>query len=273
MRTTWLRPGDWWHPAVERVAARLDDDGVLGAVEELGAARAEHGVGIGEAIDDVVALFRALGRGVPPLEVVRALCEGWASPAGMPLVPGTVMDPETGLPTLEYLTVRLREEFATVRRRGGDPAAELRVVLVDVARDGTPPWARVARSATVGRAIELALGEGWPCASLGGGLFAILHSSPQTLADDVDRVRAAIQAQARRLGVSDLLRQPPRIWVEHVPADHEAATMRLAAVRRRSRSAGLTAGAATGATARGRPPAGGRAGHGARRGRHRTRRP
>lgn len=235
LRTGWLRPGDWWHPVVEDVVAVLDDDArVRAALEALGAARAEHGVGIGETIDDVVALFRSLGRAAPPLELVRAACEGWASPAGMPLVPGTVRDPETGLPTLEYLAVRLQEEYAAVRRQGGNPATELRLVLLDVAHGAVSPWARIARSATVGRALELTFGEGWPAASLGGGLFVVLHSGPAELDDDVARLRVTVAEQATRMGVSDLLRQPPRVWVEAAPHDHRAATSHLVRLRRRA---------------------------------------
>ena len=74
----------------------------------LGAARAEHGVGIGETLDDLTHLYRVLEDGPPPIEAVRALCEGWAAPGGPGFVATTCMDPESGLPTAEYLAVRLR---------------------------------------------------------------------------------------------------------------------------------------------------------------------
>jgi len=233
LRTIWLRSGDWFHPAVDSVVqAVTSDDGVLDAVETLGVARATHGVGVGETIDDLSCLYRVVEGGAPPLEAVRALCEGWASPAGAPLIPGTCMDPESGLPTLEYLSVRLVEEFSTVRRNGGSPAQDLTLVLVDVAKDGIAPWNRLARSAAVGRAIEVAFGVGHPAASLGGGVFAVLQPSGPAVADAIARLSREIDVQGEELGVTDALRHPPRIWLEAMPDDHHAAVALL--TRRRS---------------------------------------
>src|SRR5690554_5498453 len=83
LAVAWLRSGDWFHPAVDSVVeAVTSDDGVLDALEALGVARASHGVGMGETIDDLACLYRVLEGGAPPLDAVRALCEGWASPAG-----------------------------------------------------------------------------------------------------------------------------------------------------------------------------------------------
>lgn len=233
----WLRSGDWFHPAVDAVVeAVTSDDGVLDALEALGVARASHGVGMGETIDDLACLYRVLEGGAPPLDAVRALCEGWASPAGSPLVPGTCMDPESGLPTLEYLSVRLIEEFTTVGRRGGKPAQDLCFVLVDVAKDGIAPWNRLARSAAVGRAIEAAFGPGHPAASIGGGVFAVLHHSGPAVADAIARLSRQIDVQGELLGVTHALRHPPRIWIEAMADDHREAVAQLA-MRRPSRTA------------------------------------
>jgi len=228
VRTIWLRAGDWFHPAVDAlVAALASSQGVLDAVEALGVARAEHGVGVGEAIDDLACLYEAAEAGTPPLEAVRALCEGWASPAGAPLVPGTCLDPESGLPTAEYLSVRLTEEFTQVRRRGRSPAQDLCFIYVDVARDGVAPWNRLARSAAVGRAIEVAFGVGHPSASLGSGVFAILHPAGTPVADAVARLSKQVDVQGEELGVADVLRQPPRIWIEAMPDEHHEAVALL----------------------------------------------
>jgi len=236
LRTIWLRSGDWFHPAVDDVVAAVAlDRGVLDAVEALGVARAEHGVGMGETIDDLACLYRVVEAGAPPLEVVRALCEGWASPAGF--VPGTTLDPESGLPTAEYLSVRLTEEFAAVRRRGGAPEEDLCLIFVDVARDGVAPWNRLARSAAVGHAIEVAFGVGHPSASLGGGVFAVLHPAGPTVADAVARLSRQIDVQGEELGVTDVLRTPPRLWIEPMPAEHHAAVTLLTS-RRSSGGAG-----------------------------------
>lgn len=232
LRTIWLRPGDWDHPAVGAVVeAVLAGTGVLGAVEALGAARAGAGVGIGETIDDLTCLYRVLHDAEPPTEVVRALCEGWASPAGTPFQPMSCMDPESGLPTVDYLVVRLREEMARVRREDALPSEELRLVLVDVVRSGVGPWDRMARSAAVGHAIETCFGPEHPAASLGGGVFAVLVRTGDAPVATSD-LRAAIEEHAQTFGVADIIRRPPRVWVVELPDDHSAAAAALRASAR-----------------------------------------
>src|SRR5690606_8522369 len=201
--------------------------------------RAEHGVGMGETIDDLACLYRIVEAGAPPLDAVRALCEGWASPAGSPLVPGTCLDPESGLPTAEYLSVRLTEEFTAVRRRGGTPDQDLCLILVDVARDGVAPWNRLARSAAVGHAIDVAFGVGHPSASLGGGAFGVLHPAGPAVADAVARLSRQIDVHGEELGVADVLRTPPRLWIEPMPAEHHEAVALLTS-RRSSGRAGAS---------------------------------
>ena len=55
------------------------------------------GVGISEAIDDLTCLYLSAGETEPPLAVVRALGEGWASAQGGALLTGSCLDPESGL--------------------------------------------------------------------------------------------------------------------------------------------------------------------------------
>ena len=65
--SVWLRPSDWYHPAVDAIAAAiLSPTDTSIAAEELGRARGYDGVGIGETIDDLGALYRALGATEPP---------------------------------------------------------------------------------------------------------------------------------------------------------------------------------------------------------------
>ena len=71
----WLRPGDWYTPAVEALVealeARLD---TAPAAFRLGQARSESGVGSTEAIDDMAVLFRSAGFDSAPIRSIRALC-------------------------------------------------------------------------------------------------------------------------------------------------------------------------------------------------------
>lgn len=228
LRTIWLRAGDWYQPEVDgAVSALLAGRGELDAVEALGVARGSHGIGVGEAIDDLACLYAVVDGAQPPLEAVRALCEGWASLGAQSFVAGTCMDPESGLPTAEYLTVRLKEEFSRVRREGGSPAQDLCFIFVDVAREGVAPWNRLARSAAVGRALEATFGEGYPVASLGSGVFAVLHRAGAPVGDAIARLSRQIDVQGEELGVADVLRKPPRLWIESMPGEHRDAVALL----------------------------------------------
>ncbi|UCN14405.1 hypothetical protein LFM56_16280 [Cellulomonas iranensis] len=197
-----------------------------------GAARGEHGVGVGEALDDLVCLYRSTGVPAPPVDAVRALTEGWSDAQAALLVTGACTDPETGLPTRQYLAVRLEEAYLDAVRHGLDPAAAHGLVLVDVAAGHVTGLLRAARSAAAGAALRDAFGAGHPAATLGGGVFAVLTRA----GDDTDARIAVLRAEvARRCEDVDVrvsTRQPVRVWVEPLPATHAAAVQRLAQLAR-----------------------------------------
>ncbi|MDQ0424945.1 GGDEF domain-containing protein [Cellulomonas iranensis] len=231
--SVWRRPSDWYHPAVDALAAAVLDHGdPTAAARDLGRARGEHGVGVGEALDDLVCLYRSTGVPAPPVDAVRALTEGWSDAQAALLVTGACTDPETGLPTRQYLAVRLEEAYLDAVRHGLDPAAAHGLVLVDVAAGHVTGLLRAARSAAVGAALRDAFGAGHPAATLGGGVFAVLTRA----GDDTDARIAVLRAEvARRCEDVDVrvsTRQPVRVWVEPLPATHAAAAQRLAQLAR-----------------------------------------
>ena len=229
----WLRPADWYHPAVDAlVEAVLAGSDPCGAAERLGEVRGRDGVGITEAIDDLACLFRSAGVLQPPLAAVRALCAGWADAQAGPPSLGSCIDPESGLPTLDFLSTRLAETYGVAQRAGSCAQTSHLLLLVDVAAAEVSPWTRMARSAAVGAALRKAFGDGHPMATLGGGLFAVLTGRGGGLGADVRGVRAHVAHQARLLDVGDLVRQPPRIWVEPLPGSHERAVQLLAELSR-----------------------------------------
>jgi hypothetical protein len=230
--SVWLRPSDWYHPAVDALVEAVQNGIVPVAVaERLGEVRATDGVGINEAIDDLTCLYRSLGSNEPPLELVRALCAGWASGQAAGTVLGTCIDPESGLPTREYLTVRLGELYGAAERAGIDPETTHALVLVDAAASGLSPWTRMACAAAVGAALKEEYGEGFPMASLGAGIFAVVVERADALGSHVSRLRERIRDQAHIFSIDVLAEQPPRIWIEGLPTTHEAATMLLMSAR------------------------------------------
>lgn len=228
LEASWLRPSDWYHPAVDPlVAALVSRADALGAAEELGRARADAGVGIGEALDDLDCLFRVAGTAQAPFEVVRALAEGWADAQAGAAVNGGAMDPETGLPTHQYLTVRLAETYGEGERLALAPALTHEFVLVDVAAGVVSPFLRAARSAAVGAALRATFGAGQPMASLGGGVFVVLAHRDGDLPERLAAVQDAVTRRCERLEVGALTRSPVRVWTEPLPATHDDAVHRL----------------------------------------------
>ncbi len=223
VESVWLRPGDWYHPAVDALTEALSHDlDPTGAARRLGSVRGAAGVGIAETLDDVAVLYHLLER-EPAMAAVRALCEGWAEAIDATPVQGSCIDPESGLPTVEYFAVRLGETYGAAHRHAHHAFSTHCLVLVDVATGDLPPWRRMARSAAMGRALSAALGTGHPMASLGGGAFAVLVERDFDLGQTVKRMRDQVNDHAHTMQISDLLRQPPRIWIEPLPETHERA--------------------------------------------------
>lgn len=232
IESVWLRPGDWYHPAIdaltEAIAAGMPS---AAAAYRLGQVRGAAGVGIAETLDDVGVLFRLIDHD-PGLDVVRSLCEGWASSLEAAPMQASCVDPESGLPTLEYLAVRLGETYGNAHRHAHHAFVTHCLVLVDVATGDLPPWRRMARSAAMGRALTAAMTSGHPMAALGGGAFAVLVARDFDLGETVRRVRDQVGEHAETLNITDLVRTPPRIWIEPLPETHDAAVDLLNHLRR-----------------------------------------
>ena len=222
VESVWLRPSDWYHPAVDRlVAAVLDQADPCIAAEDLGRARGYDGVGIVEAIDDLACLYRTAGVAIPPLEAIRALSGGWADGSSAGIGSGSALDPETGLPTRAYLELRLRETYDARQE------AVHRLVVVDVAAGEVSGFLRLARSAATGAALTTAFGAGHPMATLGGGMFAALVRPGDDVNGRLDLLRADLAARCADVEVRATTRQPVRAWTEPLPGTHRDAVRLL----------------------------------------------
>lgn len=217
LQSVWLHEDDWYHPAVDAILeAMADGTSTLPACERLGLARAHSGCGITETIDDLLCLVGSPD-GPPVAEALRALCSGWSEGQTGPRDADLYQDPETGLRTAGYLEARIGEVYAGGSRRGAHPSETHGLVVVDVSLDHVSPWQRIARSASMGRTLTDAFGEGHPMALIGGGTFASLVEYDDELVSTLDDLRILIKQDASDLAVSSILRRPPRIWVEHLP--------------------------------------------------------
>ena len=223
VESVWLRPSDWYHPAVDvLVEAVLHDADPCAAAEELGRARGYDGVGITETLDDLACLYRTAGVAIPPLDAIRALSGGWADGSSAGIGSGPAFDPETGLPTRAYLELRLRETY-DARQEAGH-----RLVVVDVAAGEVSGFLRIARSAATGAALTTAFGAGHPMATLGGGMFAALVRPGDDLEGRLDVLHADLAARCAAVEVRATTRQPVRAWTERLPGTHGDAVRLLA---------------------------------------------
>ncbi|WP_062077047.1 hypothetical protein [Demequina globuliformis] len=233
VQQVWLRPGDWYTPAaealVEALEARLD---TAPAAYRLGQARSTAGVGITEAIDDMSLLFRAAGFETTPIRSIRALCQGWTEGApDLASVP-TMTDPESGLGTPEYLVQRLAEVYGNAERCETDVSRTHALVVVDVSVDDSDPWQRMARNAAIGEALRGAYGAGHPMARLGEGLYAVLIRRDDQLGAGIAALRDHVAERAVAMRVDNLMRQPPRVWIETLPATHHYASALVESLQR-----------------------------------------
>ncbi|MDT0301820.1 hypothetical protein [Streptomonospora wellingtoniae] len=131
---------DWWTPAVDAVCtAVVEGKGLAEACGRLGQARARGGTTIGGALDDLAALFEALGDSQPPFTLVTALAAGWVDDGRSR---EDCRDPLTGLATASYLRTRISELYRGARPPADGPAAH-RLVAVALP-DGLDPWRRTA---------------------------------------------------------------------------------------------------------------------------------
>jgi hypothetical protein len=228
----WLRPGDWYHPAVDAVVEAVADGRSPEApAHRLGVARSSAGIGLDETLEDVACLYRAVGAPVD-VDVVRGAALGWVQGREREPTLSGVRDPATGLPTVDYLGERLRETYG--RATGAAlPVSETHcLVVVDVAVDELDAWQRMARAASVGRTLDQVFGSGHPMASLSDGVFAVLCERSPDVARLSQSVRRIIERNAQILGVAGTLRRPVRVWLERLPSSHAAAVDLLQHLRR-----------------------------------------
>ncbi|WP_051108880.1 hypothetical protein [Actinomadura flavalba] len=217
----WSLPGDWWTPAVETVVtAACGAPGLAEACARLGAARGRAGVGLGQTLDDLGALFAELRWPDPPLSLVRCAAEGWAE-AGLSGAPtDTCEDPLTGLLSAAYLRSRLAEVY----RAGAAPGHAL--VLVDLT-GGPEPWRRLARAIVVAHDLREVFRRGETLAMVDPARAAVLGAAGSRLDDDVRALRDLL---GRTLADADDPRPEPLfeserflIRVQRLPANSTTA--------------------------------------------------
>jgi hypothetical protein len=232
----WARPQDWWCVEVdavsEAVAERRD---LLGVFSQLGRARAEAGVGLGETLDDVAALYAVLAERAAPAAVVRVLAEAWAEVGFEPLRVGTCEDPLTGLTSAAHLRTRLAEVYREAERGGGSVRATHALVVVPTGLDTVAGWDGLLRRLALGECLRSVFSGGETLAGLGPSVVVGLVTRTPLLAAMIESLRRRLADVATGIavrggtegggawGARDAVTgvsgdgEPPRVWVEGLP--------------------------------------------------------
>jgi hypothetical protein len=232
----WAGPHDWDCAEVDAVCEAVAERGdLLGGVARLGRARADTGVGLGEALDDVAALYGVLNQKAAPAPVVRALAEAWAEVGLEPLRVATCEDPLTGLTSAAHLRTRLAEVYREAERGGESVHTTHALVVVPTGLDGVARWDGLLRRLALGECLRSVFSGGETLAGLGSSVVVGLVARTPMLAAMVEALRrrlaevsvgTAVRGEAHggtaRGARGTVVRvlgdgEPPRVWVEGLP--------------------------------------------------------
>ncbi|MCA1189633.1 MULTISPECIES: hypothetical protein [unclassified Saccharopolyspora] len=237
----WPFPSDWGVRAVDAVCRAVASGADLTEpLGRLGAARAEAGVGLAEALLDVAALHAAstgTGDGLVspdqdsvPAWMLRPLALGWAEVQAEYTVGREVQDPLTGLTTASYLRTRLHEVYrsALAAGRTADEDHALITVSLDIPPDtgGYPMMMAMVLAADVLRDV---FDAGETVSLLRPDTAAVLAARRPCLEERCERVRMLVR---RSIAGDPALHPvgPVRVRREQLPGDPAAACAMLGAV-------------------------------------------
>jgi|BarGraIncu00222A_1022003.scaffolds.fasta_scaffold00004_12 hypothetical protein len=229
----WAHPADWWDPAVDALAEAVADgrDATVPA-ELLGAVRAEAGVGLPEALDDLAALYTVVSQSVPPFEVVRSFTGGWADAGVNPVRTSSCQDAMTGLATSSYLRTRLAEVYRSAVADNVLVTDTMGIVILDASVMTTDPWQRLARVCVLADCLREMFAGGESLVALGSGRVAALVPRGEDLNPMLTRLKDLVDVRLVVGGLSRASRRPPRVWLEPLPADYDQALALLRELER-----------------------------------------
>ncbi|KAA5833766.1 hypothetical protein F1721_15750 [Saccharopolyspora hirsuta] len=238
----WPFPSDWASDAVDAVcAAVVADRDLAEPLAELGAARAEAGVGLAGTLQDLAALH-AVASGAHdglvsadpdavPTALVRTTALGWADVIARLSVGREVEDPLTGLTTAGYLRTRLHEVYREARAEGRSASEDyaLLTISLESPADGYPRMMAMVLLADV---LRTAFDAGETVSLVRSATAAVLAKRTPQLSARCLHARCMIE---HRLAADPALHscREVRIRQEPLPADHNAACDLLASLQTR----------------------------------------
>jgi len=215
----WIFAGEWHEPAVEALCeACVRGDNVWPAAERLGSARAEAGVSLGETLADIDGLTTVLPS-LPADVLHRAVSLGWADRMMAP--EPSVLDPLTGLVSIEYLRTRFGEVYRAGEVAGRSVSADQALVVVRLDLTGRVGWHRVTPLILAGDALRTVFAGGQTLVRLADHMAVALTDRDPLLARRVQLLSGLI---SERLSSAQRMPSPcSRIWIERLPDSLPAA--------------------------------------------------
>jgi len=196
--SVWRTPGDWHGPAVEKmVHAVVDGEDAESAAAGLGAERGQRGVGLIEGLDDLSVLFGVISDEEPPYAVTKSFAREWSEVTTAGLMNAASTDQLTGLATLDYLFVRLRELYAEAAADGVELDDGFCLVIIDAADDTLPGWQRIMRKSMVARVLRSVFNRGQTTVVLPSGNFVVIARRDDALDEWVARLRMQLARDSR----------------------------------------------------------------------------
>lgn len=180
--------------AVAHLAAATASGDPAPAVAALAHQRGSHGIGLGQALDDLEVVHRIVTSSDPSAAIVRVFAHAWAEAAVTVLLGRGALDERTGLATIEFLATRLRD----LARTGESP--ERRLVLVRCAEQARSRLGALLSSTRV--ASELA--RSFPGAETPVGLADWRIAAIVPAADVIDANLAHARLSISRLSGVEL---------------------------------------------------------------------
>jgi hypothetical protein len=240
----WPFPNDWPLAQIDVVChAVLDGAELAPALRQLGRARAEAGSGLGETLCDLAALHavvngpgRADGIVSPdpdatPARLIRVTALAWADVVLDQLAHTEVSDGLTGLSSPAYLRARLREVYREAAAQDVPVSDKYVLVLLSPNVSHTSGWSRLAAMVLLADSLRAVYNGGQTLAAIGPGTLAVLAERDGRCAARLAELR---WSAAARLSVDPQLAAigPPPVWLEQLPATHDAACRLLVELAR-----------------------------------------
>ncbi|WP_406688791.1 hypothetical protein REH65_21110 [Saccharopolyspora sp. ID03-671] len=205
---------------------------------DLGASRAEAGVGLSGTLQDLAALHAVSGENsdglvsadpdAVPSSMLRTTALGWADAVSGMAVGREVEDPLTGLNTVGYLRTRLHEVYREAHSRGAAPDDDyaLITVMLGVSTAGYP---RLVAMVLIADALRTVFDAGETTALVRSATAAVLAPRTPELRSRCVQARWMIE---HRLAADPALRDcgQIRLQEEALPGDHAEVCRMLASL-------------------------------------------